>query len=303
MYFRRMTSPGSGTEDPERDFAVSVRTLKSLRRSVRSSTAFAPYWGIRAATDPGEDQTLRALAFAPRLPDRAFYFGITAAAIHGVPVPSRLTADPRIHLAVKSGDRRPQAAGVAAHHIRVRDDDITTVRGLPVTTRARTWCDLSTVGLTLAELVAAGDHLISWRASRTSRDQLGLAIENYEGRRGAALMRAALQLVNDRADSPAESALRVAIVAAGFVTPEVNAEIRIGARVLHLDLSWPERLVAIEYEGDHHRTDPDQWRHDIRRFTDLQGAGWFVYRATADDLRDPRRLLAWLSHRIQQTRA
>jgi len=62
-------------------------------------------------------------------------------------------------------------------------------------------------------------------------------------------------------------------------------------------------LVAIEYEGDHHRTDHDQWRYDIRRFTDLQGAGWFVYRATADDLRDPRRLLAWLSHRIQQARA
>jgi very-short-patch-repair endonuclease len=109
-------------------------------------------------------------------------------------------------------------------------------------------------------------------------------------------------LLNDRSDSPAESALRVSIVTAGFAVPEVNADVRVGARVLHLDLSWPARLVAIEYEGDHHRTDRDQWRHDIRRFSDLQDAGWSVYRATADDLRDSGRLLVWLSRRIPRMR-
>ena len=295
-----MNSAHPRYEDPEHDFAVSVRTLKALRRSPRTVSAIAPFWGIRSAADPGEDQTLRALAFAPRLPDRAFYFGITAAAIHGLPLPTRLSEQPSIHAAVRAGDRRIQAAGVTPHHVRVRDDDITTVRGLPVTTSARTWCDLATAGFTLAELVAAGDRAIWWRAPRSSRDQLGLAIAHYEGRRSAAIMRAALPLLTDRADSPAESALRVAIIAAGFAEPEVNAELRMGGTVLHLDLSWPDRLVAIEYEGDHHRTDRDQWRHDIRRFTQLQDAGWFVYRATADDLRDPGRLLVWLSHRIQR---
>jgi very-short-patch-repair endonuclease len=289
-------------QDPERDFAVRVRTLKTLGRSSRTTGATAPYWGIRTAADPGEDQTLRALAFAPRLPDRAFYFGVTAAAIHGLPLPMRVGAQPTIHAAVRSGDRRIQAAGVTPHHIRVRDSDITTVRGLPVTTPARTWCDLATAGITLAELVAAGDRAIWRRAPRTSRDQLRLATANYEGRRGAAIMRIALPLLSDRADSPAESALRVAIVAAGFAVPDVNGEVRVGGRVLHLDLSWPDRLVAIEYEGDHHRTDRDQWRLDIQRFTELQEAGWFVYRATADDLRDLGRLLVWLSHRVERVR-
>jgi very-short-patch-repair endonuclease len=111
-------------------------------------------------------------------------------------------------------------------------------------------------------------------------------------------MRSALALLSDRADSPAESALRVVILDAGFLAPQVNMPLLVGNKTVQLDLSWPSRMVAIEYEGDHHRTDPGQWRIDIRRFSDLQEEGWFVYRATADDLRDAGRMLAWLSRRV-----
>ncbi|WP_147375385.1 hypothetical protein [Jiangella rhizosphaerae] len=35
-----------------------------------------------------------------------------------------------------------------------------------------------------------------------------------------------------------------------------------GAWLARPDLSYPHLKIAIEYDGDHHRTDQRQWRHD-----------------------------------------
>ena len=37
----------------------------------------------------------------------------------------------------------------------------------------------------------------------------------------------------------------------------------------------------MQYEGDHHRTDPQQWRRDIERDRRMQAEGWIVLRVTA----------------------
>ena len=37
-----------------------------------------------------------------------------------------------------------------------------------------------------------------------------------------------------------------------------------------LDLAWPEFRVAIEYDGDHHRTDKAQWRRDNDKMNRLK---------------------------------
>jgi very-short-patch-repair endonuclease len=67
--------------------------------------------------------------------------------------------------------------------------------------------------------------------------------------------------------------------------------LRIAGKVLHLDLAWPDARVAIEYEGDHHRTDRAQWHYDIRRYDLLAENGWTVIRATASDYRDAQYLV------------
>jgi len=43
--------------------------------------------------------------------------------------------------------------------------------------------------------------------------------------------------------------------------------------------------IALEYEGDHHRTDRRQFRRDIRRFEALADMGWLTIRVTAEDTR------------------
>jgi hypothetical protein len=191
------------------------------------------------------------------------------------------------------------ALGIVPHHVRIAPHDVVTHKSLRVTSVARTWCDLAASGLELGELVAAGDRALWWRSPRTTAVEILATIHRYEGRRGARLMRTAFGLLSDRSDSAPESEVRVATVLAGFPPPLVNAEIRMpDGEPFQPDLSWPDHKVAVDYDGDHHRVNRDQWNRDIRRFRILDDQDWRVYRATADDYRQPHKLLMWLAHNL-----
>lgn len=56
-----------------------------------------------------------------------------------------------------------------------------------------------------------------------------------------------------------------------------------GLPVAYLDMGWPEWMVAVEYDGDHHRTDRRQYVKDIRRLEMLEQLGWVVVRVVAED--------------------
>lgn len=258
-----------------------------------------PYRGIRITVGSLREERDRILAFAPRLPPRAFLFGASAAILWGIPLPPSRTR--AVDVAVRAGARRLDAVGVAAHHVRIDDVDIVERDGIRVTTPARTWCDLAAGGMPLEPLVAAGDRIIHRRDGWGTRDDLRRALARWDGRRGSRTLRAAVPLLSERADSAPESIMRVRILAAGFTPPAVNLELRLGSgRRARLDLSWPRELVALEYEGDHHRTDPAQWHRDLARSGELQVDGWRVLRATAADLRDSRALLRRLAQLLRR---
>lgn len=251
---------------------------------LRSSGYLQPFWGIRTS-EPMPPE----LAFAPRLGASAFFFGISAARIHGLPLPR--TPPLPVHVGVPAGVRRPRARDVAAHHVRIAPRDVTRIGGVAVTSIERTWCDLAAIGLELAQLVAAGDAILQVRHPRSTLQRIRAAAARYEGRRGTRTIAAALPMLDGRAESAPESEIRVALITAGVSAPEVGFPIRIAGALVHVDLAWPARRVAIEYEGDHHRTERSQWHYDIRRYDALADLGWTVVRATAADYRDPRRLI------------
>jgi very-short-patch-repair endonuclease len=56
-----------------------------------------------------------------------------------------------------------------------------------------------------------------------------------------------------------------------------------GIPIAYLDLGWEDHLVAVEYDGDHHRTDRRQYVKDIRRIEMLERMGWIVVRVVAED--------------------
>lgn len=263
------------------------------RGKLRGPAYSRPFSGIRSEREL-DDAGALARAFLLRLPDRAFFFGRTAAALHGLPVPSRLADPLPLHIGVTAGAPRVHAEKVVGHHVRVGALDLMQVGRLPVTTPERTWCDLAADGsFALGALVAAGDRILWHRDPLGTRDSLIATVNRYEGRRGTRMMRTALPLLTDRSDSPPESELRLAIIVGGLPVPEINRPIRdsAGRLVATPDLSWPSRRVALEYEGDHHRVDRDQWHRDLERFGRLQELGWIVLRATAADYRHPDALL------------
>ena len=238
------------------------------------------------------------------MPPRAFFYGTTAAFLHGLPLPPRLKRNTLpLHVAVMAGQRRVVARDIVAHHVTIQPDDVGTIDGLRVTTVERTWCDLAATGLTLAELVAAGDAALWRRDPKTQIRGIRAATARYEGRRGARLIRDALPLLTDRSDSPPESELRVAFIQAGLPRPLPNYEIRhFGRLVATSDLAWPESLVLVEYEGEHHLTDARQWAYDIERYARLTELGWTVIRATVADYRDPSTLLARVARALTARR-
>ena len=88
------------------------------------------------------------------------------------------------------------------------------------------------------------------------------------------------------------------IIEAGLPAPVAQVRVRDerGFEVARVDLAYPAAKIAIEYEGDHHRTSKTQWRRDIARIRRLHALGWVVLRVTADDLERPADLLLQLRY-------
>lgn len=103
-----------------------------------------------------------------------------------------------------------------------------------------------------------------------------------------------------------ESRLRWMLVDAGLPCPEVNALVRSpGGEVIAMpDLSYPEQRVAVEYDGDVHRTDRRTWMRDIAKRQSLEALGWRVITCTAQDvLHHQDRALAWIRRALARSRA
>jgi very-short-patch-repair endonuclease len=94
-----------------------------------------------------------------------------------------------------------------------------------------------------------------------------------------------------------ETRLRLLLVDGGLPCPVVNHHVHDtqGRFVAMPDLTYPDLRIAIEYDGDVHRTDKHTWRRDIARRQALEALGWRVITCTADDVdRTPDRTLSWV---------
>jgi very-short-patch-repair endonuclease len=55
-----------------------------------------------------------------------------------------------------------------------------------------------------------------------------------------------------------------------------------GVLVAVLDMGWEDIKLALDYEGDHHRS-PIRFNKDIRRHDDVTELGWMDIRVTSRD--------------------
>jgi len=295
-----------------RAFTVADAQSAGVPRSrLRANDLRHPFHGVRAAGGDreldGERMLLaRAAEYAPRMTEHEFFSHVTAAVLWGVPLPTAMVFDGRVESAVCWPRRAPAAAGVRGHALRAGLVDVLThpATGLRVSSPASTWAMLGCRFRRVEDAVAAADALVRVPMHRddppalTTVAQLAAAVR--AGRRiGSALLLEALPLVHERSGSRPETFLRLLVVGApDLPEPEVNADVfHRGEWLGRVDLRFPAQRVILEYEGEHHLTDPAQWAADIARADRLTEAGWRVIRVTKADLFD--RPLALL-HRIRR---
>ena len=258
-----------------------------------------PTRGVRTteSAPAPDDLAARCRELLPVLPRTAVFSHATALHLLGVDRPRGLRRPDDVHVEVPHTVRRPRRHGVASHSRLTEHQEPVLVRhGLPVALPARAWTQLAgELGGT--ELVVLGDALLRRRRPHATLRDLERAVDRLlPGARGARRLRDALPHLRTGTDSCQETRLRVALVAAGLPCPVVNHPVhdRDGRFVALPDLSYREARVAVEYDGDVHRTERRTWRRDVARRQALEHAGWRLITCTADDVRDPTRAIRWI---------
>lgn len=108
---------------------------------------------------------------------------------------------------------------------------------------------------------------------------------DIRGVRGLRQLDTVLSRVDPGAQSPKETWLRLLLIDGGFPPPRTQIPVRSadGWTTYYLDMGWEDVKVAVEYDGDQHRTDRRQFAKDVHRLEDLQRLGWWVIRVIAKD--------------------
>lgn len=293
---RRPTPLPAGTPDV---FSVGQgRDLGIGRGRSRRRDLDARVHGVRIAEGSADDLRVRCRAFAARLDGEVFFSHSTAARLFGIPLPRWLERLEFLHVTVEAPRRAPHAAGLLGHSRRVAPGDVVRLGDLRVSSPERLWCEMAGV-LSLADLVAVTDHLIHHSRRLATPDSLAERLEFGDRISRPRILRAALGYSSDRSESRPESHLRLACHLAGLPVPSVNHEIvdLEDGRGYRLDLAWPERRFALEYQGDGHRS-RDHWRRDMSRRERLRLAGWTILELNADDLGDHAALVSLIRSRL-----
>jgi hypothetical protein len=248
--------------------------------------------GVRADHVADDDFRVRCRMFAARLTTEAFFSHSSAARLLGVPIPGRFERLQFVHVTVPAPRRAPHAAGLRGHsRVVLHDDVLVDADGLRVSAPARLVCEMAPV-LSLPNLVAVIDHVIHGASPLVTRADIAERFTATDRLSRYRLLWRALELADERAESRPESLLRVWFVLAGLPRPEANLEVVNPAtgRVARFDLAWPDRKIAVEYHGDHHR-DRATWRRDLTRKAQMEAAGWTIVELHGDDLATPATII------------
>ena len=171
-------------------------------------------------------------------------------------------------------------SAIEVHVSRMSDDEITVLRGIPVTTPTRTLLDLAAV-LNARQLERAINEAEYLRL--TDATSLGGLVERNRGRPGAGMIRKFLASHNLGATitrSELEARFLAFLDEAVLPRPKVNANIKAQDRWIEADCVWPDRRVIAELDGHASHATTAGFERDRARDRALQAAGWRVIRIT-----------------------
>lgn len=246
------------------------------RKRLRAKDVDHPFHAVSSAgLDLGSVADLAA-AFLPVMEAGQVFSHTTALALHGIPLPPLPL---RLHVSVAFPRTPPRRPGIRGHSLKAAPSML--VRGLHLAPPADAWAQ-SAGFLSREELVAVADRLLF--RDPVHADVLAATVAGWASRPGHHRLVWALAHARPGVRSRPESLLRLLLVAARLPEPIVEYPVpTAGGVVLHPDLAYPDRRLALEYEGDVHRT-RGEWERDIERRELLADAGWRTIRVTARHL-------------------
>jgi very-short-patch-repair endonuclease len=204
--------------------------------------------------------------------------GLTASALHGAK-----WVDDSLPIELVWPNARPPR-GMRTHDYRLLGDEFVECDGMRITTPERTAFDIGR-RRDRVDAVARLDALGNATPLRVADvDEVG---RRHRGARGLRRLEAALDLHDPGAESPKETWLRLLLMDAGFPRPRTQIPVpgRGGETRYRLDMGWEELMVAVEYDGEHHRIDKPTYKSDIIRMEYLHAVGWLVVRVVAEHRR------------------
>ena len=154
------------------------------------------------------------------------------------------------------------------------------------TTPARTAYD---IGRRMAadESIIRIDALLN--ATRCPVAEVEAIAARYPGARGIRQLRETLALADGGAESPKETELRLLLVRDGLPRPATQILVaNPRGRDRRIDMGWPDKMVGVEYDGEQHFKNPDDYAEDIERLEFLAAQGWTIVHVSSRQLRYAR---------------
>jgi G:T-mismatch repair DNA endonuclease (very short patch repair protein) len=251
---------------------------------LRSSAWRRIFRGVYVHRDVPLTHEVRAEAACVLLPF-AVVSGRSAAVLWGVDLAG---ADDDVEVTVPPGSHPTRVPGLRVRRAVFPAGHRSCRGGVPLTSPEATAVRLAGL-LRGDEAVIAVDQMVE-----TGYTDLGRVRALAAGARGrgAARARRACALADGLAQSPQETRVRLLLHQSELPHPVAQFRVMDGDRfVARVDFAWPERKIALEYDGLWHAGSA-QFAKDRRRLNRLTAAGWRVIFVTAADMHDPAALLA-----------
>lgn len=262
---------------------------RAVREALASGLLAQPWRGVVMRASDALKLKTRAEAALLAVAQPVVLSGQTSLALHGISAAEGSS----IHVTVPYERRIKSKPGLTVHQGYYRPTDVIEIDGLPT----------FPIDLAMAEFLCDGDRRTAFAAldeclrglppnhGGKLRENIRDRLDDRRDRRGIHRALTLLDLATGKAESPPESILRLVVVEAGFPVPEPQFEITTfdGRLLYRLDMAWPPRRIALEYDG--YAAHEDRSDYDAERDSRMAARGWITVRAGAEDLRDPSRLL------------
>jgi very-short-patch-repair endonuclease len=185
----------------------------------------------------------------------------------------------------RSRRARPRS-GVHIHQSTLKDDELSEVDGIPVTSLSRTLFDLAAISSRQQVEQAFNEAEVRGLTDRISVPEL---LERHPRRKGAPMLNSILETkghLRGITKKELERRFKALLGSTDLPKPRHNAHLAVGGRFFEVDCLWADQRLVVELDGRAVHGTPRAFEHDRERDRLLVADGWRVVRITWRQLRD-----------------